>query len=236
MGVFVDAFRFIGEHPGLIFDKTIDHLELSGAAIGVALLVAVPLGVWLGHFHRGSFVAINVSNIGRALPSLALISIGLGVLGIGFLNVLVAMVILAVPPMLTNTYVAVDGVDRDAVEAARGMGMTPGQVLRRVEIPLALPLMFAGIRTASVYVISTAALASIAGGSSLGDIIINQPTYRLEGVIAGSIVVAALAFTAEGVFALVQRAVTPRGLKQEQEGFLIVPPLEGAYVTERRGL
>lgn len=236
MGVFVDAFRFIGEHPGLIFEKTIDHLELSGAAIGVALLVAVPLGVWLGHFHRGSFVAINVSNIGRALPSLALISIGLGVLGIGFLNVLVAMVILAVPPMLTNTYVAVDGVDRDAVEAARGMGMTPGQVLRRVEIPLALPLMFAGIRTASVYVISTAALASIAGGSSLGDIIINQPTYRLEGVIAGSIVVAALAFTAEGVFALVQRAVTPRGLKQEQEGFLIVPPLEGAYVTERRGL
>jgi osmoprotectant transport system permease protein len=236
MGVFVDAFKFIGDNPGLILDKTIDHLLLSGAAIGVALLVAVPIGVWLGHFHRGSFVAINVSNIGRALPSLALISIGLGLLGIGFLNVLVAMVILAVPPMLTNTYVAVDGVDRDAVEAARGMGMTPGQVLRRVEIPLALPLMFAGIRTASVYVISTAALASIAGGSSLGDIIINQPTYRLEGVIAGSIVVAALAFTAEGVFALVQRAVTPRGLKHEQVGHLIVPPLEGVYVTERRGL
>jgi osmoprotectant transport system permease protein len=236
MGVFVDAFKFIGENPGLLFDKTVDHLLLSGAAIGVALLVAVPIGVWLGHFHRGSFVAINVSNIGRALPSLALISIGLGVLGIGFVNVLVAMVILAIPPMLTNTYVAVDGVDRDAVEAARGMGMTPGQVLRRVEIPLALPLMFAGIRTASVYVISTAALASIAGGSSLGDIIINQPTYRLEGVIAGSIVVAALAFTAEGIFAFVQRAVTPRGLKHEQEGLLIGPPLEGIYVTERRGL
>jgi osmoprotectant transport system permease protein len=236
MSVFPDAFRFIGDHPGLILHKTADHLQLSGAAIGVALLIAVPLGVWLGHLHRGSFIAINVSNIGRALPSLALISIGLGVLGIGFLNVLVAMVILAVPPMLTNTYVAVDEVDRDAVEAARGMGMTPGQVLRRVEIPLALPLMFAGIRTASVYVIATAALASIAGGSSLGDIIINQPTYRLEGVIAGSIVVAALAFAAEGVFALVQRAVTPRGLKEEREPHLIGPPLEGVYATERRGL
>jgi osmoprotectant transport system permease protein len=238
MGVFVDAFQFIGDHPGLIVDKTIDHLKLSGAAIAVALVIAIPIGVWLGHFHRGSFLAINVSNIGRALPSLALISIGLGVLGIGFLNVLVAMVILAVPPMLTNTYVAVDEVDRDAVEAARGMGMTPGQVLWRVEIPLALPLMFAGIRTASVYVISTAALASIAGGSSLGDIIINQPTYRLEGVIAGSIVVAALAFTAEGLFALVQRAVTPRGLKEELEGHLIGPPLEGVYVStaERSGL
>jgi osmoprotectant transport system permease protein len=237
MSVFPDAFRFIGDHPSLILHKTADHLQLSGAAIGVALLIAVPLGVWLGHLHRGSFIAINVSNIGRALPSLALISIGLGVLGIGFLNVLVAMVILAVPPMLTNTYVAVDEVDRDAVEAARGMGMTPGQVLRRVEIPLALPLMFAGIRTASVYVIATAALASIAGGSSLGDIIINQPTYRLEGVIAGSIVVAALAFAAEGIFALVQRAVTPRGLKEEREGHLIGPPLvEGVYATERRGL
>lgn len=227
MGTFVDAFQFMGDNPGLMLEKTIDHLLLSGAAIAVGFVIAVPLGVWLGHLHRGSFVAINVSNIGRALPSLALISIGLGLLGIGFLNVMVAMVILAIPPMLTNSYVAVDGVDRDAVEAARGMGMTPKQVLWRVEIPLALPLMFAGIRTAAVYVISTAALASLAGGSSLGDIIINQPTYRLEGVIAGSIAVAILAFAAEGVFALVQRAITPQGLKEERRGHLIGPPLEG---------
>ena len=227
MGVFGDAFKFIGENPDLILEKTFDHLVLSGAAIAVGIVVAVPLGVWLGHIHRGSFLAINVSNIGRALPSLALISIGLGVLGIGFWNVLVAMVILAVPPMLTNAYVAVDGVDRDAVEAARGMGMTPAQVVRSVEIPLSLPLMFAGIRTAAVYVVSTAALASIAGGSSLGDIIINQPTYRLEGVIAGAIVVAALAFAVEGVFALVQRAVTPRGLKKSRRGHLIGPVHEG---------
>ena len=227
METFIDALQFIGDNPSLFLDKTGAHLLLSGASVAVALAIAVPLGVWLGHIHRGSFVAINASNIGRALPSLAIISIGLGILGIGFVNVLVAMVILAIPPVLTNAYVAVDGVDQDAVEAARGMGMTPTQVLLRVELPLALPLMFAGIRTAVVYVVATAALASIAGGESLGDIILNQPTYRLPGVIAGAMAVAALAFAAEAVFALVQRAITPRGLKEEKAGRLIGPATEG---------
>jgi osmoprotectant transport system permease protein len=227
METFIDALQFIGDNPGLFLDKTGAHLLLSGASVVVALAIAVPLGVWLGHIHRGSFIAINASNIGRALPSLAIISIGLGILGIGFLNVLVAMVVLAIPPVLTNAYVAVDGVDEDAVEAARGMGMTPTQVLLRVELPLALPLMFAGIRTAVVYVIATAALASIAGGESLGDIILNQPSYRLPGVIAGAMAVAALAFAAEAVFALVQRAITPRGLKEEKAGRLIGPAMEG---------
>jgi osmoprotectant transport system permease protein len=227
METFIDALQFIGDNPGLFLDKTGAHLLLSGASVAVALAIAVPLGVWLGHIHRGSFIAINASNIGRALPSLAIISIGLGILGIGFVNVLFAMVILAIPPVLTNSYVAVDGVDEDAVEAARGMGMTPTQVLLRVELPLALPLMFAGIRTAVVYVIATAALASIAGGESLGDIILNQPSYRLPGVIAGAMAVAALAFAAEAVFALVQRAITPRGLKEEKAGRLIGPAMEG---------
>jgi osmoprotectant transport system permease protein len=227
METFIDALQFIGDNPSLFLDKTGAHLLLSGASVAVALAIAVPLGVWLGHIHRGSFIAINASNIGRALPSLAIISIGLGILGIGFVNVLFAMVILAIPPVLTNSYVAVDGVDQDAVEAARGMGMTPTQVLLRVELPLALPLMFAGIRTAVVYVVATAALASIAGGESLGDIILNQPTYRLPGVIAGAMAVAALAFAAEAVFALVQRAITPRGLKEEKAGRLIGPAMEG---------
>jgi osmoprotectant transport system permease protein len=227
MQTFIDALKFIADNPGLFWDKTIDHLELSGAAVAVALALAIPLGVWLGHIHRGSFIAINAANIGRALPSLALISIGLGLLGVGFVNVLVAMVILAVPPMLTNAYVAVDGVDQDAVEAARGMGMTPLQVLLRVELPLALPLLFAGIRTSTVYVIATAALASIAGGQSLGDIILNQPTYGFSGVIGGAIAVAVLAFAAEGIFALLQRAVTPRGLREERAGRLIGPAIEG---------
>ncbi len=218
MTTFVDALDFLKEHPALIWEKVLEHLELSGAAIGVALLIAIPLGVMLGHLHRGSFLAINAANIGRALPSLALISIGLGFLGVGFVNVMVAMVVLAVPPLMTNAYVAVDQVDADAVEAARGMGMRPLQVLTKVELLLALPLIFAGIRTAVVYVIATGTLAAIAGGGGLGDIIFNQPSYHLSGVIAGSMVIAALAFTAEGIFAVLQRSLTPRGIRGAEGG------------------
>jgi osmoprotectant transport system permease protein len=224
METFLDALRFLQENPALVVDKIGEHLRLAGAAIGVALAFAVPLGVVLGHAHRGSFVAINAANIGRALPSLALISIGLGFLGIGFVNVMVAMVILAIPPLLTNAYVAVDQVDADAVEAASGMGMTPLQVLLKIELPLALPLIFAGIRTSVVYVIATAPLASIAGGGGLGDIIFNQPSYRLAGVIAGSMVIAALAFAAEGVFALVQWRLTPRGIRRPAGTAALIGP------------
>jgi osmoprotectant transport system permease protein len=225
---FGDAIEFLFDNSGLIWDKTVEHIWLSLASLGVALVIAIPLGVWLGHLHRGSFVAINVSNVGRALPSLAVISIGLGVLGVGFTNVMVALVILAAPVMLTNAYVAVDRVDQDAVRAARAMGMKPLQVLLRVELPLALPLMFAGIRTAAVYVVATAPLAALAGGGGLGDIIVNQPTYGIEGVVAGSLAIAALAFTTEGVFALLQYAVTPRPLRRRMEEALLEPTVETA--------
>ncbi|MGZ6576645.1 MAG: ABC transporter permease, partial [Solirubrobacteraceae bacterium] len=214
MNDFVNAFKFFGNNLSLIGDKTVSHLELSFAALGVAILIAIPLGVWLGHLHRGSFVAINASNIGRALPSLAVISIGIGILGIGFTNVLVALVILAGPVMLTNAFVAVNQVDPDAVQAARAMGMTPMQVLWRVELPLAMPLIFAGLRTATVYVIATATLATFAGGGGLGDIIANEPTYGTAGVIAASLTITALAFLLDGVLALVQRAVTPAPLRK----------------------
>jgi osmoprotectant transport system permease protein len=225
---FGDAIEFLFDNPGLIWDKTVEHIWLSLASLGVALVIAIPLGVWLGHLHRGSFVAINVSNVGRALPSLAVISIGLGILGVGFTNVVVALVILAAPVMLTNAYVAVDRVDQDAVRAARAMGMKPLQVLLRVELPLALPLMFAGIRTAAVYVVATAPLAALAGGGGLGDIIVNQPTYGIEGVVAGSLAIAALAFATEGVFALLQYAVTPRPLRRRGEETLLEPTVETA--------
>jgi osmoprotectant transport system permease protein len=214
MHTFIDAFNFFGNHLSLIWSKTEEHLGLSFASLGVALVLAVPLGVWLGHLHRGSFLAINASNIGRALPSLAVISIGIGILGIGFTNVLVALVVLAGPVILTNAYVAVDQVDPDAVQAARAMGMTPLQVLVRVELPLALPLIFAGIRTATVYVIATATLATFAGGGGLGDIIANEPTYGTAGVIAGSLTITALAFLIDGALAVVQRLVTPRPLRK----------------------
>ncbi len=215
MHTLIDSFTFFGYHPGLMRDKTQAHLAITFASIGVALAIAIPLGVWLGHLHRGSFLAINVSNIFRALPSLAMISIGIGVLGIGFANVLVALVVLAAPVMLTNAYVAVEQVDRNAVEAARAAGMTPWQVLTRVELPLAAPLIFAGIRTGTVYVVATATLATFAGGGGLGDIIVNEPTYGVPGVIAGSLAITVLAFAIDGLLALVQRAATPKPLRRQ---------------------
>jgi osmoprotectant transport system permease protein len=214
MHAFVDAFNFFFNNLSLIGEKTVSHLEVAFASIGVALIIAVPLGVWLGHLKRFSFLAINVSNIGRALPSLAIISIGIGILGIGFVNVMVALVILAGPVMLTNAYVGVSEVDPNAVQAASAMGMTPLQVLWRVELPLAMPLIFAGIRTASVYVVATATLATFAGGGGLGDIIVNEPTYGTAGVIAGSLTITILAFMTDGILALVQYAVTPRPLRK----------------------
>ncbi len=214
MRTLVNSFTFFGHHPGLMWDKTLAHLAVSFASVGVALAVAVPLGVWLGHLHRGSFLAINTSNIFRALPSLALISIGIAILGIGFANVLVALVVLAAPVMLTNAYVAVEQVDRNAVEAARAAGMRPWQVLTRVELPIATPLIFAGIRTGTVYVVATATLATFAGGGGLGDVIVNEPTYGVPGVIAGSLAITVLAFAIDGLLALVQRAATPRPLRK----------------------
>ena len=226
-----DLFNFYGDNAQLIFDKTLAHLGIAGLGMFVALLLAMPVGIWLGHKHAGAFLAINISNVFRALPSLALIAISLALFGLSLLNVEVALVALAVPPILTNAYTAVDGVDPDAVEAARGMGMTERQVLTGVELPLAWPLIFAGIRTAAVYVVATAPLAAIAGGGGLGDIILNQPTYRLVGVIAAIIVVVVLAFAVDALFAMVQRAVTPRGLALPRELATIVPAGTDTAVT-----
>jgi osmoprotectant transport system permease protein len=229
---FVDAFRFMGDHPHLLLQKTEGHLELSAVAMLVSLVLAIPLGVWLGHSHRGAFVAINVSNVGRALPSLAVISIGLGFFGLGFWNVTFALTVLAFPPMLTNAYVAVDGVEPDVIEAARGMGMREAQILLKVELPLALPLIFAGIRTSAVFVVSTATLAAFVGGGGLGDIIVNQASYFLSGVIAASLWISALAFAADFAFGGLQWLVTPRGLKATARELLepdvTTPTLAGA--------
>jgi len=219
---FVDAVNFVAHHlvsgsPSLA-ELTLKHLELTGAAVGIAILIAIPLGLWLGHIRRGSFVAVNGSNVLRALPTLALIAMLIPVFGIGFFANMVALVVIAIAPILLNTYVGVAGVERDAVEAAQGMGMRPGQILREVEIPLALPLIFAGLRTSIVFVIATATIASAAGGSSLGDIIFNQASYGLPGVLGAAFMVALLALIVEVGGALLQRAVTPRGMKAKGPG------------------
>jgi osmoprotectant transport system permease protein len=212
MNTFVDAFRFIGDNSGLLLSKTGQHLELSAAALGIALVLALPLGLWLGHLHRGLFFATSVSSVGRALPSLVLIALGLTIFGFGFWNNAAALVVLAVPPILTNAYLAVDGVDRDVVEAARGMGLNDRQVLTQVELPLGLPLVIAGIRIAAVFVIATATIAAVAGGGGLGEIIVNQASYGLAGVVGASLCVSAFALLAAVGLGLVQRAVT-RGLR-----------------------
>jgi osmoprotectant transport system permease protein len=226
MHAFVEAFEFIGRNgsiPGTPGLPTLTHLALETlkvGAIGVAIsaAIAVPLGVWLGHIHRGSFFAINLGNIGRALPSLAVLAIGDAFLGLGLTVVELALVILAVPPIVTNSYLGVDGVDGDLVDAARGMGMSEREILTRVELPIALPLIFAGLRTASVFVISTATISALAGFSgTLGDPIANETSYHFYGVLGAAICVAALALLVDAALALIQRAVTPRGLRVEED-------------------
>jgi osmoprotectant transport system permease protein len=189
------------------------HLELSFAALGLACLVAVPLGLWLGHIRRGQFLAISVSNIGRAVPTLALIAFFIAYFGVGFVNVMFALTLLAIPPILTNAYVGVTQVDPDSVDAARGVGMTGFQIVRKVELPLALPIIFGGIRISAVNVIATATIAPLAGVVTLGNPIINAQVYGPAGRLGAAIVVAVVAVAADAGFGLLQRAVTPRALR-----------------------
>ena len=237
MHEFLEAFRFIAHNgaiagePGLptLTHLALETLKVAAIGLGISIAIAVPLGVWLGHLHRGSFAAINLGNIGRALPSLAVLAIGDAFLGLGLTVVELALVVLAVPPIVTNAYLGVDGVDRDLVDAARGMGMSGSEIVTRVELPLAVAPLFAGIRTAAVFVVSTTTIASLAGFSgSLGDVIANETSYHFSGVLGAAICVAALALAVEGVLTLVQRALTPRGLRLIEHEPARVPPPESA--------
>lgn len=240
MNDFAQALRFIarnGQIPGgphfpTLVHLTLETLKIAGIGIVLALVIAVPIGVWLGHIHRGSFVAINLGNIWRALPSLAVLAIGVAFLGIGLRNVELALIVLAVPPIVTNAYVAIDGIDRDIVDAACGMGLSGREILFGVELPLGIPLIFAGIRTAALFVVSTTTIASLTGYSgSLGDIISNETSYHLSGVLGAAICIAALALVVELVLALAQRALTPRGLKlgaADDAALALVPAVDVA--------
>ena len=206
MNDFVAGYHFVLDnwaHPSFrglqalgksIFQLTIDHIVLSAEAVAIALLIGVPIGLFLGHIHRFSFLAINVSNLGRALPSLGIISIFLPFTGISQTTVIIALVILGAPPILTNTYVAIEQVDPDTVDAAKGLGLRPWQVLLRVELPLALPVIFAGIRTATVFIVATATLSGFFGGGGLGDIIANVASFGTVGLLGASYVLIVLAF------------------------------------------
>jgi osmoprotectant transport system permease protein len=209
-GVFGDAFRFMPSHFSLLLEKTGETAELAFVALGIALVLALPLGLWLGHRHRGLLLALSVSSVGRSLPSVVLIGLGIGILGVGFWNNTVALVVLAIAPILTNAYFAIDGVDGDVVEAARGMGLTETQILTRVELPLGLPLLLTGLNIAAVFVIATATIAGIFAGGGLGDIMVRPVTYGLAGTFAAAIWVAGLALLTAAALALTHRAASRR--------------------------
>jgi osmoprotectant transport system permease protein len=190
------------------------HAELSALSLAIAILIALPIGAWVGHLHRFSFIAVNGSNAVRALPTLAVIAIGIIIYGVGLVNITVALVILGLPLILTNSYVAVDQVDPATVQAGRGMGMTGWEILVDIELPNSIPLIMAGIRVSWVYIVATAYLTGIDGyNGTLGDIIGQQGSVPLGSVLAASAVSMALAFAGDFVLAGLQRAITPRGLK-----------------------
>ena len=206
---------YIGDNLGLIWQRAVEHVALSGASLALAMLLALPLALWLGHTGRGGFLAVNASNIGRALPSLAIIAIFVSLprFGLSNLSTVAALIALGIPPMLTNAYTGVREVDRDVVEAARGMGMTEGGILRKVELPLAAPVIVAGIRTSAVQIVATATLAAVIAGGGLGRFITDGFAIGDDAqVLTGAIAVALLAVATEVGLGLVERAVTPRGL------------------------
>ncbi|MEA2422395.1 MAG: osmoprotectant transport system substrate-binding protein opuBD [Thermoleophilaceae bacterium] len=189
------------------------HLLLSAVAVLAACVVAMPLGLYLGHIGRGEFLAISVSNIGRAVPSLALLAFFIAYIGIGFQNIALVLFLLAVPPILTNTYVATRQVNPSTVDAARGIGMSERQIVQKVELPLGLATIFGGIRTSTVNVFATATIAPLASYDTLGTPIISSNVYGFSGTLGAAIVVAALTLAIDGGLALVQRAVTPKGVR-----------------------
>jgi osmoprotectant transport system permease protein len=193
------------------------HIWISALALAVALAIALPIGLYFGHKGRGELLAVAIGNAGRAVPELGLIALMVAFIGVGVLNVTIALMILGIPPILTNTFVGVRQVDRDAVEAARGMGMTELGVIRRVELPLAVPTIMSGVRTAAINIVATATIAPLAGVLTLGEFIINNANYGDDGLLAGAILVASLALAVELLLAAVQRLLTPRGLVLQRE-------------------
>ncbi|MGZ8513721.1 MAG: ABC transporter permease [Candidatus Limnocylindrales bacterium] len=207
--------------------RVIEHLVVSLSALVIAIAIALPLGLLVGHTRRGAAIAVNLANLGRALPTLAVITLVLPVtqaidpqLGFKFYPTMIALVVLGIPPILVNTYVGVSGVDPELVESARGMGMRERQVLGRVEIPVALPILAGGIRSAATQIVATATLGAIFGGGGLGRFLVEGIAQNDDGMIFGGVtLVAVLSIATEVVFALLQRRLTSPGLAQPRFGW-----------------
>jgi len=199
------------------FDKSLEllvkHLEVTFIALAIALIIALPLGLYLGHRGKGATFAIGLGNAGRAIPELAVIALVAILIGVGLRNVAPVLAILGIPPILNNAFVGVQQVDRSTVDAARGMGMSELAIIRKVELPIAIPTVMGGVRSGAIAILATATIAPLAGVESLGDFILNRNVYGENGLLAGAILVALLALTIEGLLALLQRRLTSDGLK-----------------------
>ena len=194
--------------------RFVEHVGISAESVAIGAVIALPIGIVLGHYGRFGALAMSLSNVGRAVPSIALLVLAFQIFGLGNLPIVIALTALAIPPMLTNSYVALREVDPDIKEAARGMGFRePAQILR-VELPLAVPLVMAGVRTSAVQVVATETLAALIAGGGFGRYIIDgfgQQDYTK--LVAGGILVALLALATEGLLSAVERVLMPRGLR-----------------------
>ena len=216
MDVFVEALQWIADPSNWtgsegIAARTAEHVWVSFVSLVIACVIALPVALWLGHVGKGGTLAINISNVGRAIPTLVLLAVlFLTPLRLTIWPTIIALVLFAIPPIMTNAYVGMREVDRDAVESARGMGMSAVQVLRRVELPLAVPLMTNGIRLAAVQVVATATIAAFVAGPGLGRIISRGFGVQDRAMmVAGAILVAVLALVVEGLMEWLQRRVDP---------------------------
>lgn len=206
--------------------RLVEHISISAVAVVVACLIAIPIGLWIGHTGRQAFIAINLANVGRAVPSYAVMAMILPIslsispeYGLAVIPTFMAMTLLAIPPVLVNTFAALREVDRDLIEAARGMGMRESEVLRNLEIPLGLPIIVGGIRTAAVQVVATTTLGAVFGYGGLGRYLIDGIARRdFDRLFAGVVLVAGLALLTELVLALVQRQLTSAGLRAPSRG------------------
>ena len=197
-----------------IAHRLVEHMAMSGAAIATALAIALPVGLVLGHTGRGGLVAVNVSNVGRAIPSFALLVFGAQLFGVGAKPAYIALVALAIPPIVTNSYTGVRQVDRDVVEAARGMGLGEARILGRIEVPVAIPLVMAGVRTAAVQVVATAGLAAVVGWGGLGRYVVDGLAQGDKvQLFSGAVLIALLSILTEVGLGLAQRLLTPAGLR-----------------------
>jgi osmoprotectant transport system permease protein len=199
-------------------EKLRQHIVLSLVALLVAVAIAMPVAIMIRNTRVGALIAINVGNVGRAVPSLAILALALPFFGIGFGSALVALTALAVPPILINASTGLREVDKGVIGAARGMGLSGSQILTRIQLPIAAPVIFAGIRTSAVQTVASATLATFIGGGGLGDLIVEGYSRRgPEILLAGALAVAILAIITEIGFGVLERVFTPKGLKIAQK-------------------